>query len=172
MDNLEKMSRKSVTKGEVLLRSGDISTVAYKVERGCLKSYVIDMAGKEHILQFAPEGWIVSDMDSFTNQRPSVLFIDAVEDSVISLIYASELDNLKNWDKEFLIEMNGKLRNSLIAFNKRLINLLSATAEKRYDDFIRTYPTLVQRIPLKLIASYIGITPEYLSEIRRKITKK
>lgn len=163
---------KSVTKGEILLRSGDISNVAYKVERGCLKSYVIDMAGKEHILQFAPEGWIVSDMDSFTNQRPAVLFIDAVEDSVISLIYASELDNIKNWDKEFLVEMNGKLRNSLIAFNKRLINLLSATAEKRYDDFIRTYPTLVQRIPLKLIASYIGITPEYLSEIRRKITKK
>jgi len=172
MDNIKISKRKKVSKGEVLLNLGSIASYGYKVETGCLRSYVIDQSGKEHILQFAPEGWLISDLDSFTNRKPAVIFIDAIEDSEVSFISKSDFGDLYSLDKAVLIEMNIKFRNNFIVTNKRIISLLSATAEERYIEFTETYPTLVQRIPLKLIASYIGITPEYLSELRRKIAKK
>lgn len=146
--------------------------MAYWVESGCLKSYVIDQSGKEHILQFAPEGWLISHMDTLTSETPSIVFIDAIEESKVVLVSKSDYGNPEDLDRELLIEMTNKYRNNLVAKNKRIIGLLSWTAEQRYIDFTATYPTLVQRLPLKLIASYIGITPEYLSEIRRKLAKK
>ena len=172
MHNIKISKTKKVSKGEILLNFGDIAKYAYKVESGCLKSYVIDRAGKEHILQFAPEDWLIGDMDSSTNQKPSSIFIEAIEDSQVSFLSASDFGNFSNLEKELLTEISTKLRNNLIATNKRIISLLSATAKKRYIEFTQTYPTLVQRLPLKLIASYIGITPEYLSDLRRKIAKK
>lgn len=172
MDNLKIRKTKKILKGEILLRSGEIASFAYKVESGCLKSYVIDHTGKEHILQFAPEDWLIADMDSATNKKPSVIFIEAIEDSEVSFIATSGFEDLHDLDKNLLIRMTAKLRNNLIATNKRIIGLLSATAKERYLDFIKTYPTLVQRLPLKLIASYIGITPEYLSDMRRKMAKR
>lgn len=162
----------TVSKGDILLSSGEIAKFAYKVEVGCLKSYVIDNAGKEHILQFAPEDWLIGDMDSSTNKKPSSIFIDAIEDSQVSCISTSHLENFDSLERELITDMSIKLRNNLIATNKRIISLLSATAKERYIEFTETYPTLVQRLPLKLIAAYIGITPEYLSDLRRKIAKK
>ena len=170
--NIKINERRQVSKGDILLSIGEVASFAYKVETGCLKSYVIDHTGKEHILQFAPEDWLISDMDSFTNKKPSILFIDAIEDSTLSIISRSNYSDLYSLEKETLVETNIKYRNSLIAMNKRIVSLLSATAEERYIEFIETYPTLVQRLPLKLIASYIGITPEYLSDVRRKMAKK
>lgn len=161
-----------VKKGDFLLNYGDLATFTFKVKSGCLKSYVIDHAGKEHILQFAPEGWLIGDMDSSINRKPSVIFIDAIEDSEVSFIATGDLEDFHNLNKELLAEMGIKLRNNLIATNKRVISLLSATAKDRYISFTETYPTLVQRLPQKLIASYIGITPEYLSDLRRKLAKK
>jgi len=172
MFNIKNSKTKKVSKGEILLSFGDIASFAYKVESGCLRSYVIDNTGKEHILQFAPEDWVISDMDSFTNEKPSIVFIDAIEDSEVSFISKSNFDDFHFLERETLIEISIKFRNNLIATNKRIISLLSATAEERYIEFTETYPTLVQRLPLKLIASYIGITPEYLSDLRRKIAKK
>lgn len=169
--NIEFTKTKKITKGEILLRAGDVALFSYKVNSGCLKSYVIDNAGKEHILQFAPEDWLIGDMDSSTNQKPSVIFIDAIEDSEVSFISISSFRDFSTLEKELLSDMSIKLRNNLIATNKRVISLLSATAKERYIEFTETYPTLVQRLPLKLIASYIGITPEYLSDLRRKIAK-
>lgn len=170
--NIKVTKTKKVFKGEILLSYGDICSTAYMVNSGCLRSYVIDDAGKEHILQFAPEKWFIGDMDSFVNQKPTTIFIDALEDSEISFLSTDKLGDFSNIEHSLLIEMSTKLRNNLIATNKRVISLLSASAVERYVDFTETYPTLVQRLPLKLIASYIGITPEYLSEIRRKIAKK
>ena len=172
MDNIKFSKTKKVSKGHQLLSFGDIASFAYKVNTGCLKSYVIDNTGKEHILQFAPEGWLISDMDSFTNEKPSNIFIDAIEDSEISFMSKSDFGDFHSLEKELLVQINIKYRNNLIATNKRVISLLSATAKERYIEFTQTYPTLVQRLPLKLIASYIGITPEYLSDLRRKMAKK
>ncbi len=172
MDILNNLESKNISKGIILLHQGENCSVAYKVLKGCLRSYVIDKSGKEHILQFAPEGWFISDMDSFFNNKPSNTFIDTIEDSKVLLITKQELGSFEKLDKETLIEQNERLFRNLISTNKRLINLLSSTAEERYIDFIETYPTLLHRLPLKLIASYLGMTPEYLSEVRRKLAKK
>jgi CRP-like cAMP-binding protein len=172
MDFEEEVKSIKVKRGEVLHGAGDICKKAFRVESGCLKSYVLDSSGKEHIIQFAPENWLISDMASFFNQEPSKIFIEAIEDSHIQVFSHDAYADLEKLNDRFILEMNHKLRNSLIASNKRLIALLSATAEQRYIEFTQTYPMLVQRLPLKLIASYIGITPEYLSEIRRKLAGK
>ena len=166
LDNL-----KSFAKGDILLKQGEIANYGYFVRSGCLKSYTVDSSGKEHILQFAPEAWMISDIDSFTNMIPSIVYIEAIEDSTVSLISRSDFGDLSGLTKEALIELAVKSRNNMIATNKRILGLLSSTSEQRYITFTETYPTLVQRLPLKLIASYIGVTPEYLSDIRRKIVK-
>ncbi|PZX46840.1 Crp/Fnr family transcriptional regulator [Algoriphagus chordae] len=168
-DNLQ---TKKIPKGTILLSKGDSCRSVYKVIKGCLKSYVIDKSGKEHILHFASEDWIMTDMDSFMNNKPSNIFIDAIEDSEVAFLTSSNYNDISQLDHGDLLEQNKKLVNNLITTNKRLINLLSATAEERYMDFIETYPTLIQRLPLKLIASYLGMTPEYLSDVRRKLAQK
>ncbi len=172
MNNIKHIGFKTIVKGEILLQQGEIAKYGFFVKKGCLKSYTLDKSGKEHIVQFAPEDWLISDLDSFTNQVPSAVFIQAIEDSEVSVIDKSDFDDIYNLEKTALIEMTNKFRNNLIAKNKRIIGLLSSTAEQRYIDFTETYPTLVQRLSLKLIASYIGVTPEYLSEIRGKMARK
>ncbi|RRQ50471.1 Crp/Fnr family transcriptional regulator [Maribacter algicola] len=166
------LQTQKVSKGTILLYKGDICKSVYRVVKGCLKSYVVDKSGKEHILHFAAEDWLITDMDSFINSKPSNIFINAIEDSEVSLITTSDYNNISQLSHDDLLEQNNKLINNLISTNKRLMNLLSATAEERYRDFIETYPTLVQRLPLKLIASYLGMTPEYLSDVRRKLVQK
>ncbi|WP_194972599.1 Crp/Fnr family transcriptional regulator [Aquiflexum lacus] len=171
-DIFENLNTNNIAKGVILLHKGDMCKHAYKVISGCLKSYVIDKSGKEHILQFAPEDWYISDMDSFFNYKPSQIFIEAIEKTDYIKIGKTEFENLLNLESNSAHEQQLKLIRNIISTNKRLIGLLSSTAEERYSEFIETYPSLVQRIPLKLIASYIGITPEYLSELRKEISKK
>ena len=168
MQHLEPYTIRTVPKGTVLLRTGEVSDVLFRVLKGCLKSYVVDKAGKEHIVYFAPEDWIISDMDSILNRLPSTVTIEAIEESEVGFVHRKTIDDMHSFDRAELVEMNQKLLKHTIAINKRLIGLLSNTAEERYRQFTETYPTLIQRLPLKLIASFIGITPEYLSEIRRK----
>lgn len=172
MNNFKFSKSKTISKGELLLRPGEIARYGFFVKKGCLKSYVIDNSGKERIIQFAPENWLVSDMDSITNKVPSVVFVEAIEETEVSYINNAEYEDFQKLEKEVLVDMVNKFRNNFIASNKRIIGLLSATSEQRYIDFIETYPTLVNRLSLKLIAAYIGVTPEYLSVIRRKMVKK
>lgn len=159
----------SIAKNTILHQPGDVCGVAYRVVKGCLKSYVLDESGKEHIMQFAPEDWWISDMDSFINKKPSKLFIKAIEDSEVILI--NNFPQFSQLSAEDIDEFSTKLTNNLIATNNRLISLLSYTAEERYLEFTQTYPQLVQRLPLKYIASYLGMTPEHLSYVRKKLTK-
>ncbi|MFN6397613.1 MAG: Crp/Fnr family transcriptional regulator [Bacteroidota bacterium] len=172
MNIFETCKIKSIAKGTILLRQGEICKIGFKVITGCLKSYVLDDTGKEHIMQFAPEGWIITDMNSLFNNVPSDIIIEAIEDSEVYWIESEMLNIWGNASKEVLIEQIKMLRRNIITANKRTRMLLSSTSEERYNDFIQTYPSLTQRLPLKLIAAYIGITPEYLSEIRRKVACK
>ncbi|MFI1772738.1 Crp/Fnr family transcriptional regulator [Thalassobellus citreus] len=172
MKSIKQNNIKTIEKGDILLKQGEITKYGFFVKSGCLKSYTIDHAGKEHIVQFAPESWMISDLDSFINQVPSMVYIQAIEKSEVVLISKSNFGDLSNLEKDALIELTTKSINNMIATNKRIIGLLSSTSKQRYIDFTETYPTLVKRLPLKLIAAYIGITPEYLSDIRRKIAKK
>jgi CRP-like cAMP-binding protein len=173
MDTMENITKNKIQKGTILLRKGDVCNYGYKIISGCLKSYVIDNAEKEHIIQFAPENWIISDLDSLLNKKPSSIFIEAVEDTEYVKFSNADFKDFAYANNYALMEQEHlKIIRNMISLNKRIIALLSATAEERYLEFVETYPTIVQRLPLKLIASYIGITPEYLSEIRRKIAKK
>ena len=168
MDFFEKSNIKFIPKGTIILSQGEICKFGCKVIAGCLKSYVFDKSGKEFIVQFAPEGWIITDMNSLFNHVPSDITIEAIEDSEVYWLKSKVEDVFESASKEELIEHINLLTRNIITSNKRTKMLLSSTAEERYLDFVNTYPSLTRRLPLKLIASYLGITPEYLSELRKK----
>ncbi len=156
------MNKIEVKKGQILQRKGDLNTKVYQVETGLLRSYSIDEKGKEHIYMFAPENWIVAD--SLPPEKPCELFIDALEDSVVILNDKNDL-SINDTESKKIIKRFGVLQ-------KRIIMLMSASAIERYEHFIETYPDIVQRVPQKLIASYLGITPEALSAAKRTRTLK
>jgi CRP-like cAMP-binding protein len=172
MSIFDKGKIKFIAKGTILLQQGEVCHFACKVVKGCLKSFVIDRSGKEHIIQFAPEGWIVTDMESLINNTPSYMSIEASEDSEVIWIDSNKTNVWENTTRDELLEQIKLFTRNIAAANKRIRMLLSCTAEERYLDFLDTYPTLTERLTLKLIASYIGVTPEYVSEIRRKIARK
>ena len=161
---------KFVAKGELLLSKGDYANKAFFVKQGCLRSYAIDEKGKEHIFMFAPEGWMIADTPSVITQLPSQLFIDSIEDSEIEIIDEKLFQQI---DTQFpnIIGVQ-KLLKRISVLQKRIILLMSATALERYQDFVITYPNIVQRVPQKMIASYLGITPEALSKIRGDMAKQ
>lgn len=163
---------KNVTKGQILQGKGEVSDKSYFVKRGLLRSYSIDEKGKEHIFLFAPEGWIVYDFVSQTYKAPSELVIEAIEDSVVEVLNNQLVDNLLSKSSKFQLSDTEKLNKRIAVLQKRVIMLMSATARERYQDFLGTYPNIVQRVPQKMIASYLGITPEALSSIRGMSKKK
>jgi CRP-like cAMP-binding protein len=162
--------RRAIPKGEVLQRPGDLVGRGYYVLEGCLRAFVIDTDGKEHVLQFAPEHWLIGDQKAAIRKIPATLFIDALEDSqVLEIDFGMALSGVER--AELMDVLLNKLRNNVVALNDRIVDLLAATGEERYLRFIGTYPGLVQRLPQKLIASYLGLTPESLSRIRKGIAK-
>lgn len=163
-------SSKLISKGIILQKEGMKISKSFYVKKGLLRSYTIDDNGKIHIFMFAPEGWIVSDIASYIYSSPTELFVDAIEDSEIVEFEMTNisLDIINVEDSKIQAEVS-KLLRRIAVLQKRVIMLMSATARQRYEHFIETYPELINRVPLKMIASYLGITPEALSSIRRKI---
>ncbi|SEJ70563.1 cAMP-binding domain of CRP or a regulatory subunit of cAMP-dependent protein kinases [Cyclobacterium xiamenense] len=154
------MKKIEVKKGQILQRKGDVNSKLYRVESGLLRSYSISGKGKEHIYMFAPEDWIIAD--SVAPDEPCDLFIDAIEPSIV-------------WQEDkaqHLAHDVPKLIKRINVLQKRVIMLMCASALERYEHFLATYPDIVQRVPQKMIASYLGITPEALSTVRRKRTQK
>ncbi|MFT5252830.1 MAG: CRP-like cAMP-binding protein [Flavobacteriales bacterium] len=158
LDSEEKI--KQVKRGAFLQREGELSTSVFYVKKGLLRSYTIDSKGKEHIFMFGSEGWIVAD--SAASGEKGELFIDALEDSMV--IPISKTSPPKS---DFQ-----KLHKRIGVLQKRIIMLMSAPAIERYNHFLEVYPDIVQRVPQKMIASYLGITPQALSTIRGEITRK
>jgi CRP-like cAMP-binding protein len=161
------MKSRTVQKGEILQYVGDERNHMYYVRKGCLRSYTIDDKGKEHVFMFAPENWIISDIESHVKKTPARLFIDSIEESDIEIIPYNLIDpqlSFSSITHEIGVD---KLLNRIATLQHRIIMLMSASALERYEDFLLTYPSLSQRIPQKMIASYLGITPQALSVIRR-----
>lgn len=160
---------KKVRKKQFLLQEGDVSRYQVFVNKGLLRSYTIDEKGAEHILQFALEGWWTADLYSFFTEEPSHFNIEALEDSELLLInrpsWETLLEKLPVLERYFRI----LIQNSLIATQRRLMESLSETAEKKYLKFMKMYPESIQRVPQHMIASYLGITRETLSRLRRDI---
>lgn len=156
------MKKINVKKGTLLQQKGDISSKVYLVESGLLRSYTIDEKGKEHIYMFGTENWLVAD--NCKPNTPCQLFIDAVEDSILNVATKEEL--LKEGP-----DLNALLRR-LDTMQNRIIMLMSSNAKERYEHFVETYPNITQRVPLKMVASYLGITPEALSRVRHELSQK
>lgn len=163
---------KKVKKGEFLLREGDMAKHGMFVASGCLRTYTIDNKGKEHILQFSPEDWWTGDMNSLVNNLPSQSFIDAIEDSEILLFDNVTLQKVNEYIPESAAMYETALQKSLVAKNQRIISALTATAEERYGEFLKKYPSLLQRVPQHMIASYLGVSPETLSRIRKQQSRR
>jgi len=163
---------KKLRKKQYLLQEGDVCKYIAFVEKGILRSYTIDNKGIEHIIQFAFEGWWIGDQFSFLTGEPSTYNIDALEDVELLLVTkpAEEqmMQKLPKLERYFRI----LLENNMIANQRRLIGSMSKSAEERYSELITSCPNIPQRIPQHMTASYLGITPETLSRIRKVIAER
>lgn len=163
---------KKIRKNQYLLQEGDVAKHAAFVERGALRAYSVDEKGSEHIIQFAFEGWTISDMYSFMTGDPATYNIDALEDSELVLISKAAQDEILKQIPEYEVYTRLQITGAYMAMQKRLTSMLSQTLEERYINLTKLYPTLIQRVPQRMIASYMGLTPETLSRVRRKIKDK
>jgi CRP-like cAMP-binding protein len=161
----EAFQLKEIKKKHYLLQEGEINSMIVFVTEGILRSYAIDQNGFEHVLQFAPLGWWMGDMYSFTRQKPSGLFIDALEHSSLLVMPKTTLDQLYTDIPQLEHYFRILAENSVIAYQKRIIGNLSEPAIARYNTFCKDYPSLIECLPQKQIASYIGVTPEFLSKM-------
>jgi CRP-like cAMP-binding protein len=163
---------KSFEKNEMILMKGDVSSQGYFVLSGLLRSYSIDSKGKTHIIQFAPEQWWLSERNGLLFNEPSDFFIDSVE-ATRAVILTKDFMNEAAKHVPCMNDLNNNMLNNAIRFMQKRINmLLSATAEERYLNFITLYPNLTLRVPQWMIASYLGITPESLSRVRKDLAHK
>ncbi len=166
------LQTKTLKKKEFLLTQGEVCKTENFIVKGCLRTYTLDENGVEHIVMFGIEDWWVGDLYSFLTQSPASYFIDALEDTEVLQISKSNLDILYEKIPKFERFFRLILQNAFIAQQKRINQNLSFTAEQRYIDFIEKYPQLEQRISQKHISSYLGITPVFLSMLRRKLIQK
>lgn len=161
---------KNIKKGTIIQNQDAKVKRSYTVVKGLLKSYTIDEKGKEHIFMFAPEGWIIGDLESQVFDLPSQLDIEAIEDAEI--VIHDDLDlRFDSMDINEAKKSLHLLSRRVGVLQKRVILLMSASAQVRYEHFLETYPDLLNRIPQWMIASYLGITPEALSKIRGNMSR-
>jgi CRP-like cAMP-binding protein len=163
---------RALRQGEALQRAGEVAKYAAFVARGCLRSYVIDSKGKEHVVQFAPETWWLADNVSLSTRSPSQYFFDAIEDSDVLLIDPTSHEALVERIPAYATAFRRGLQRHSAAKDQRIVNTLSSTAEERYVDFLATYPSIAGRVPQWMLASYLGVSPETISRIRKKLAQK
>lgn len=163
------LSVKKIRKRQYLLQEEDPCRHIAFVEKGMLRSYTVDKNGTEHILQFAPEGWFIADLYSFLAEEPSSYNIEAVEDSELVLISRPAYNELLKTSPKYLEFSHNLVTNAYIAMQRRINDLHERSIEERYADFISRYPQIINRVPQHMIASYLGLTPETLSRVRRRM---
>ncbi|MDL1892034.1 Crp/Fnr family transcriptional regulator [Sphingobacteriales bacterium CHB3] len=163
---------KKLKKRQFLLQEGDACRHLAFVTGGCLREYSVDHKGDEHIIQFAVADWWVADLNSFLSGTPSVHNIDALQDSEVLLLEKNDRENLMETVPKIERFFRLLLEANQIAAHKRINATLSASAEERYLAFVKTYPTLLEQVPQHQIASYLGITPQSLSRIRKELASK
>ena len=152
---------------QLVLQQGDVCRHYTFVVSGCLKLYGVDKKGTEHTLQFAAENDWISDIGSFHAERPSQLYIEAIEPAELLLLEKPDLIYLYRHYPKFDRNFRVIIENKFVELQQRVLQNISSTAEERYRSFLSQYPALASRLPNTQIASYIGITPEFLSKIRK-----
>ena len=163
---------KKLKKKQYLLQEGDVCRFIAFVEKGALRSYSVDEKGAERIVQFAIEGWTISDLFSFLTAEPATYNIDAIEDSELVLISLASHEKLLQLLPKYETWIRIQITGAYIAMQRRLTSIISLTLEERYAAFIALYPQIVQRVPQHMIAAYMGLTPETLSRVRSKMSRR
>ncbi len=163
---------RSYEKDAFLLQSGEICHHVFFVASGLLRAYTLDDSGKEHIMQFASENWWLSDRSSIYFHAPTEYFIQAVEPTEVAMLDMPFMERATGISPSFRRYNEQNLQRHIYHLQHRINLLLSASAEKRYLEFVALYPDLMLRAPQWMIASYLGITPESLSRVRKELARK
>jgi CRP/FNR family transcriptional regulator, anaerobic regulatory protein len=162
------LRQKRLRKRQYLLQEGEVSRQLAFVLSGCLRAYSIDNNGTEHILQFAPAEWWITDMQSLLTQQPATLSIDALEDTDMLLLQKTDQERLYESIPKFERFFRILAEKALVSSRQRLTDTMTLTAAERYQSFCRYYPSLIERLSQKQIAAYIGVTPEFLSKMLKE----
>jgi CRP-like cAMP-binding protein len=163
---------KNFKKGEFFLREGEVAKYGAFVVKGCLRSYTVDNKGKEHIVQFAPEDWWIGNNESARTGIPSTYFIDAIEETDVLMLDRNSFQKIIENIPAFASQFQIGIQKHASAKDQRIIESLSASAEERYVGFLEKYPSIAQRVPQHMLASYLGISPETLSRVRKQMSRK
>lgn len=169
---LSKTETKHYKAKTILLSSGEIANCTYFVNSGILRSFNINDNIIEHVLHFACEGWWIGDMYSYISEKPGNLFIEVLEDAELVLISKENHQQLYQEIPKLERFFRILAENSLVAHQERLMDNLSLTAEERFEKMCKKYPTLIQKVAQKHLASYIGVTPEFFSKMKSRLLKK
>ena len=164
--------RKRMQKRQYFLREGDVCKYIGFIVKGSARIFTVDEKGHEHISRFGLESWWISDHESLINLTPSPYFIEMLEDSELLIITLPNANELRNKSRCFDLTVRVLDQFQAIAMQKRIHAAIAMTAEERYCDLLRTYPQFLERFPMNMIASYLGLSPETLSRIRKNVIRK
>jgi len=164
--------QKKVRKRQYMLQEGDVCHNNCFIVKGCLRMYTVGDDGVEHILRFAIENWWISDRESYNNGSPSKCNIDALEDCEVILIDKPGFLHLLTTIPKFKIFIDGLLARSYDAIQNRVIGAISYTTEEKYQNFVTRFPDIFNRVPLHMIASYLGVSRETLSRVKSQYVHK
>lgn len=168
----EQCSSKIYKKGKRIAAAGEEFHHILFVKKGLLRQYYIDEKGKESILHFAPENWLILDRASSFFHQPSKYDIEALEDTTVIIITPDDIVQIAKKNPDFAVFNQNLLHRHIYTLQKRITMLQAFSAEQRYLDFIKTYPDILMRVPQSMVASYLGITPETLSRVRKDLVTK
>lgn len=163
---------KKLRKRQYLLQAGDVFRFHAFVCKGFLRNYHVDEKGQEHIMQFAPENYWTGDGESMDSGLPSKYNIDAIEESEILLLKKEDFEMIRKTIPAFNDFVNEMLKKNAVVLRERIHVNISLSAEEKYSNFISKYPSLSNRVPLHMIASYLGLSAETLSRVRSQSAKK
>ena len=163
---------RKIKRRQFILQEGDVCTLNTFVVEGCFRMYFVDEKGKEHNIQFAVENWWIGDIGSFHSNAPSKLNVEAIENSIILQVKKEDQLKLFTDYPKFNQIFRVLAENAMIGLQRRVLQNISSTAEERYLDFLQRHPNLFNRISNVQIASYLGVTPEFLSKIRKEMASK
>jgi len=169
---ISKLKIKQYKAKTILLSSGEIANCTYFVNSGILRSFNINDNIIEHVLHFACEGWWIGDMYSYISEKPGILFIEVLEDAEVIIITKENHQDLYKEIPKLERFFRILAENSLVAHQERLMDNLSLSAEERFEKMYKKYPSLIQKVAQKHLASYIGVTPEFFSKMKARLLKK
>ena len=162
----------SFKKGAFLLKASQYCNRQYFITKGCVRTYFVDQKAEEHIIQFGIENWWAADLHSFINHTPADYHIQALEDTDVLILQSEGIEQLYKAIPSFERLFRIIIQKAYVAAQQRIVATISQTAEERYSAFLKKYPGLDQRVPQYMIASYIGVTPEFFSKMKKSFYER